>query len=52
MSKDEMKGMKLTPNAVQPGMFQDYMRDMQRGTTQPTTEPATKPVDAHEITGN
>lgn len=43
MTKDEMKGMKITPNAVQPGMFQDYMRDMQRGTTQPSTEPTTKP---------
>lgn len=43
MSKDDMKTMKLTPNAVQPGLFQQYMRDMQRGTTQPTTEPTTKP---------
>ena len=49
MSKDEVKGLKLTPNAVSPGMFQDYMRDMQRGgTTQPTTEPTAEPT--HELT--
>jgi general secretion pathway protein D len=38
MSEDEMRGLKLTPNAVQPGVFQDYMRGMQRGgsTTQPS----------------
>jgi general secretion pathway protein D len=38
MSEDEMKGLKLTPNAVEPGVFQDYMRGMQRGgaTNQPS----------------
>jgi general secretion pathway protein D len=47
MSKDEEKGMKLVPNAIQPGTFQEYMRNMQRGTTQPTTEPATMPTSKH-----
>jgi general secretion pathway protein D len=41
MSQDEMKGMKVTPNAVEPGDFQEQMRGMDRGglTTQPTTVP-------------
>ena len=37
MSDDEMKGMKITPQAVSPGAFQDHMRGMQRGTTQPSS---------------
>lgn len=42
LSNGELQGTKLTPNAVAPGMFQEYMRDMQRGAaTQPTTAPAT-----------
>jgi general secretion pathway protein D len=42
MSEDEMKGMKVTPNAVEPGDFQEQMRGMDRGggTTQPTTYPS------------
>ncbi len=42
MSEDEMKGMKVTPNAVEPGAFQEQMRGMDRGgtTTQPTAYPA------------
>jgi len=41
MSQDEMKGMKVTPNAVEPGDFQEQMHGMDRGglTTQPTTVP-------------
>ena len=38
MSKDEMKGTQLAPNAVAPGMFQEHMQGMERGgaaTTQP-----------------
>ena len=44
-----MKGTKLTPNAVEPGTFEEHMRGMQRGgaTTQPTETPpppATRPL--------
>lgn len=35
MSIDEQKGLKLTPEAVQPGMFQEHMEGMQRGGTSP-----------------
>jgi len=47
MSADEMKGMKLMNDAVEPGAFQDYMRAMDRGATRPTTLPA---VDAQPAT--
>jgi general secretion pathway protein D len=41
MSEDELKGTKLTPNAVTPGAFQEHLEGMKRGATQPaTTEPA------------
>ncbi len=60
MSTDEEKGLRLTPDAVGPGVFQEQMRGMQRGglpQTQPTTpispidsieenRPATQPTDA------
>jgi len=37
-SRDEVRGLKLTPGAVQPGTMQDQMRGMSRGsTTQPST---------------
>jgi len=37
MSQDEMKGTRLTPNAVAPGVFDDAMRNMERGAaTQPS----------------
>ena len=41
MSPDELRGTKLTPNAVAPGEFQDHMRGMQRGDSgiRPTTRP-------------
>jgi type II secretory pathway component GspD/PulD (secretin) len=39
MSKDEMNGTKLTPNAIGPGVFQEHMEGMQRGAA------ATQPVD-------
>ena len=39
MSKDEMKGTKLTPNAVEPGAFDEHMRGMQRGAA-PSTQPS------------
>ena len=38
MSEDEMKGTKLTPNAVEPGTFDDHLRGMQRGTTRPSND--------------
>jgi general secretion pathway protein D len=37
MSQDEMGGLKLVPNAVQPGTFQEHMEGLQRGRT--TTDP-------------
>jgi general secretion pathway protein D len=39
MTQDELKGVKLTPNAVEPGAFQEQMEGMQRGTTQPADVP-------------
>jgi type II secretion system protein D len=46
-SKDEVGGLKLTPNAVEPGTMQDQLRGMSRGsTTVPSTPlplPPTKP---------
>jgi general secretion pathway protein D len=38
MATDEMKGVHLTPAAVQPGMFQEHMKGLQLGGT--TTQPA------------
>lgn len=45
MSEDEMRGIKLTPSAVQPGVFQEQMKGMARGgsTSQPTVPPLTVP---------
>ena len=42
MAQDELKGLKLTPSAVEPGTFDEQMRGMQRGggTTQPSLPPA------------
>ncbi len=39
MSRDEMRGTQLTPQAVTPGTFDDHMRGMNRGATQPSTQP-------------
>jgi general secretion pathway protein D len=47
MSSDELRGTKLTPNAVEPGTFQDHLRGMQRGggiPAQPATQPAALPA--------
>jgi general secretion pathway protein D len=38
MSEDEVKGLRLTPGAVQPGTFQDHIKGMQRGGS--ATQPA------------
>jgi general secretion pathway protein D len=40
MSADEMRGTRLTADAVSPGTFQEHMEGMQRGNT---TQPATMP---------
>ena len=56
MSRDEEQGLKLTPNAISPGTFQDHICNMERGgsmkhpdtlppqdsTTVPPQEPASK----------
>jgi general secretion pathway protein D len=52
MSTDEEKSLRLTPDAVAPGVFQEHMQGMQRGgvpQTQPT--PPTSPVDSIEENG-
>jgi general secretion pathway protein D len=41
MANDEMHGLRLTPNAVEPGVFQDQMRGLQRGSA--ATNPSTMP---------
>jgi len=41
MSQDEVNGLKLTPNAVEPGTIQEHMRGLERGggsTTQPVPQ--------------
>ena len=43
MSKDEMGGTRLTPNAVAPGVFDEHMRGMQRGATTLEAKPADRP---------
>jgi len=47
MSEDEMKSTRLTPRAVEPGVFGEHMRGMQRGgipQTQPLDPATTQPV--------
>jgi general secretion pathway protein D len=38
MSRDELKGTRLAPGAVEPGMFDDHLKGMQRG-AEPSTQP-------------
>jgi general secretion pathway protein D len=42
MANDEMHGLRLTPNAVDPGVFQDHLRGLERGrnSTNPSTMPS------------
>ncbi len=47
MSQDEMKGTKLTPNAVEPGTFDEQIRGMNRGAA-----PATRPAPTTRPTGD
>ncbi|MDB5292206.1 MAG: putative type secretion system protein, partial [Phycisphaerales bacterium] len=46
MARDEMDGTRLTPNAVEPGTFEEHMRGMNRGDVPETrpAAPATQPV--------
>ncbi len=47
MSRDEMTGTKLTPQAVEPGVFPEHLRGMERGhipQTQPIDPTTTQPV--------
>ncbi len=48
MSQDEMNGTKLTPNAVQPGTFDEHLKGMQRGKTtdEPNTDLTTPATEA------
>jgi hypothetical protein len=46
MSEDEMGGTTLTPNAVEPGMFDDHMRNMKRG-AMPLTRPRGPDADSY-----
>jgi general secretion pathway protein D len=43
MGEDEMKGLRLVPGAVQPGVFQDHMKGMQRGNASTQPEPSYVP---------
>jgi general secretion pathway protein D len=45
MSEEELGGTKLTPNAIQPGMFNEHLKGMERG-RRATTMPATRPAAA------
>jgi general secretion pathway protein D len=42
MTEDEMRGTRLTPRAVAPGVFDEHMRGMRRGDV-PQTQPTTRP---------
>jgi hypothetical protein len=43
MSQDETRGTKLTPNAVEPGTFDEHLRGMRRGATPPGAAPPPEP---------
>jgi type II secretory pathway component GspD/PulD (secretin) len=47
MAQDEENGLRLTPNAVEPGVFQEHMQGLQRGaaTTQPSIIVPVQPVE-------
>jgi len=44
MTRDELRGVTLTPKAVGPGAFDQHMRNMQRGAA-PATQPTTRRLD-------
>jgi general secretion pathway protein D len=45
MSKDELKGTKLTPKAVEPGAFDEHLKGLQRGVTTMPAHPLYQPGD-------
>jgi hypothetical protein len=48
MSKDELEGARIVPNSVGPGVFQEHMQGMQRGSaTQPVGPPAANRLQPH-----
>ncbi len=54
MSQDEMGGLKLTPNAVQPGTLEEHLDGLQRGKTSPDpdsslTIPPTAPAKPNAV---
>lgn len=42
MSKDEQQGMRLVPNAVEPGAFQEHMEGLRRGDAKAPVGPSTQ----------
>jgi type II secretory pathway component GspD/PulD (secretin) len=56
MSQDEMKGLRVTPGAVEPGTFDDHIRGLQRGgapgggVLMPPIIPSTPAVVPHPAT--
>ena len=52
MAEDESKGLRLTPNAVQSGTFEEQMKGMRRGEL-PQTQPAKRgsPVNSIDLSG-
>ena len=50
MGQDEMKGLKLTPSAVTPGIFDEHLRGLQRGATQPSSD-VQSPYDSASAPG-
>lgn len=48
MSDDETRGLRLTPNAVQPGTYEDQMKGMRRGEL-PQTQPTQPASPVHSI---
>jgi len=51
MGEDEMHGLRLTPSAVEPGVFQDHMRGLRRGSasSQPSTGYIPQPTAPRSI---
>lgn len=50
-TEDEIAGAKITPNAVEPGAFQEQMRGMQRGAaTHPSTQPVITGLNSDPVT--
>ena len=46
MAEDELRGTKLTPQAVEPGTFDDHMRGLERGGATERPDPSPAPVRA------